>query len=239
MIGVVIAMKEEAVPFINAVGAKPAGIVAKRSIFTAKYTEPTSKIKDTLCIMVSGIGRSNASRATAALIDLGCRAIFNYGSCGCTYKKPIHKQGIAFVPDPGSVWIPDLILDGEFDLSAFTGKKDRDPVHLFKNFGEQSSENEIRLYTVNHFSTTSIDGGAYLVDMEAYDVLSVCDALNIPCRVVKVVSDGADDESASKFDKTLGTVVEQAMPKVLEEVGVFYQILHGLDHSKPQHEVRK
>ena len=205
-IGIIFAMEEEIRPYATALGLVPGENLSGRKAWAAELDGIQCEA------VVCGIGRTNAAMAAASLLLKGYGAVANIGSCGCTYKEPVFWNGAEFRPRIGEVWVPNTFLDGDFWLDS-RGEMSRDPAGISLESGMESVV-EPRIYTVSRFSTSPIEDGGYLVDMESYAIAGVCRAAGVPFKAFKTISDCADESGEDDFDRNLDKVMEESAVKV-------------------------
>ena len=195
-IGVISAMSSELIPLKN---------IVESTYVNAGYM-----------FRISGIGRSCAVTNTIDLITrCKCNAIFNFGSCGSYGSK--YKIG--------DVLVPDIILDG--DISYPKENVWRDPVHIYdckeselKNI--ETSNDHICLYTRSSFSNKKeYDTNNYIEDMEAYEILNVCNYFHIPCHICKIVINEINENSIEQFNNNLIEICNKNINKVFNELEYF------------------
>lgn len=195
-IGVISAMSSELIPLKN---------IVENTYVNAGYM-----------FRISGIGRSCAVTNTIDLITrCKCNAIFNFGSCGSYGSK--YKIG--------DVLVPDIILDG--DISYPKENVWRDPAHIYdckeselKNI--ETSNDHICLYTRSSFSNKKeYDANNYIEDMEAYEILNVCNYFHIPCHICKIVINEINENSIDQFNNNLIEICNKNINKVFNELEYF------------------
>lgn len=169
MRGYVIAMEEEAKPFIEYGGFKQLANLNGYKFYSNKNSR----------LIVSGIGMINASIVTMMLIRSGCSEIINIGTCGAYNIKP-HTivENISF-------------YQGDFDLRCL-GINTKDPCNT-------SQENTNIGYSMSHFADdgdinllSTYGESRFIIDMEGYGIQSVCRKFNVDSLFFKVVSDSGD-----------------------------------------------
>ncbi|MBQ9079739.1 MAG: hypothetical protein IJY27_01585 [Clostridia bacterium] len=145
--------------------------------------------------IIAGMGKVSAQVATSILIHLGCDRIVNIGTCGCTNGKYA----------PGSLVIPNVFYDGDFDLSMLDITS-KDPA------GVNTVEVEVPVpcYTYSTFVTDdrAPDG---IVEMEAYAVVAQCRAFGVPVTVIKIVSDGGN---VDEFEGNVDSVITRHLDEI-------------------------
>ena len=162
------------------------------------------RLKNGDLMIISGVGRTNASMALLQLFQHGCDLIINIGTCGSTYPKM----------KPGAVVIPEIFYDGDFTLVSENYKM-YDGAALNP---ENPSENAVRIFSVSYFSTNPLDSKPYLVDCESYAIAALCKAWPVPSLLIKVVSDNADEEAELTFEENVQRVIQMNIPDILKKV---------------------
>ena len=193
MIGVHIAMEEEARPFINEYGLEE----YKGPVGRFKYYR--GKIDGIFCCMIiPGIGKMNAMVATMSLIDANMDAIINIGSCGANMAgKRV-----------GDVVVPERFYDGDFDLSMFE-QYEKNPFKL------GNKEEGLKCYSFSRLVTSKVEEGEYVVDMEAYASACLCEYYGREYHSIKIISDNANEDALTDFNQNLKNVMESAVPEVV------------------------
>jgi adenosylhomocysteine nucleosidase len=204
MIGVVVALKSEAMPLINKIeNAKEIKLCGK-PCFVGKLADRE------VALIISGIGKVSASLSTQALIDkLGATTIINYGTCGGTNSSinvcDYYMVDKAFQFDFDVREIDDVPLGyiQEYDRVFFNAN--------IINIGLKKQS----LATSDRFSKSEIDlnnilnNACFLRDMEGCAIIQVAVSNDTPVYIVKGVTDvygsGTDGE---QFYKNLSKVCE-------------------------------
>lgn len=204
MIGIVVALKSEAMPLINKIQNAKEIKLCNKPCFIGKLAD-----KD-VALIISGIGKVSASLSTQALIDkLGATAIINYGTCGGTNSSVnvcdyyIIDKAFQFDFDVREIDDVPLGYIQEYDRVFFNAK--------FIDIGL----NKQSLATSDRFSKSEIDlnnilkNGCFLRDMEGCAIIQVAISNDTPVYLVKGVTDvygsGTDGE---QFVKNLSKVCE-------------------------------
>lgn len=176
----------------------------------------TTYVNSGYMFRISGIGRSCAVTNTIDLITrCKCNAIFNFGSCG-SYGD---KYTI------GDVLVPNLVLDG--DINYPPENTWRDPAAIYDcNQSElhdtETDDNTICLYTRSSFShKKEYSASNYLEDMEAYEILNVCNYFHVPCYICKVVVNKICENSIQQFNNNLIEICNKNINKVFNELEYF------------------
>ncbi len=194
-IGYLFAMIEEAEPMAELWGVQ--GTLQIKKLIPLKNGD---------CMIVSGIGRTNAVCALLDLILDGCERIVNIGTCGSTYPE-----------EPGALVIPELFYDGDFQLISENYRM-YDAVNLNP---EEPAPEIRRIFTVSHFCTEPLDSEPYLVDMESYDIIAICRSRNIPVLPLKVVSDNADSDAEMTFEESVLRVIRQNRDEIQNRIEIW------------------
>lgn len=176
----------------------------------------TTYVNSGYMFRISGIGRSCAVTNTIDLITrCKCNAIFNFGSCGSYGSK--YKIG--------DVLVPHIVLDG--DISYPPENIWRDPVHIYdcsqsELKDTEMSDDRICLYTRSSFSNKKeYDADNYIEDMEAYEILNVCNYFHVPCYVCKIVVNEINENSIEQFNNNLIEICNKNISKVFNELEYF------------------
>ncbi|MDS1270996.1 nucleosidase [Lipingzhangella sp. LS1_29] len=156
--------------------------------------EEAAHLDDRLPVLVTGVGKVNAATAVATMA-LGSTSrpagLVNLGTAGALRAQAggTHEVGTVRQHD----------LDDE-TLYALTGRRFAPPIQL--------TEQDVCLATGDAFvadpqTRSRLAAIADLVDMEAYAVAVAARQLQLPVRVVKHVSDAADDTAAASWRDTV------------------------------------
>lgn len=156
-----------------------------------------------LPLVVTGMGKTAAAAATARALaaydDLAGLTVLNVGSAGAL------RSGLASVHEPGIVLNHDLSADAIRAL----GHDPQDRIEV--------GESDVVLATGDVFVSDpavrdALAERAHLVDMEGYAVAYAARAAGVPLRLVKHVSDTADEgalEWASLVDASARALGER------------------------------
>jgi predicted 5'-methylthioadenosine/S-adenosylhomocysteine nucleosidase len=137
-----------------------------------------------LDVLVCGVGKVEAAVRTAeAIARLRPSQVVNVGTCGAL------REGVT------GLFEPSRVVNHDFDAAGIRalGYDVADEVTLAGGDGSV-------LATGDRFVTDPVvrDGlatRASLVDMEGYAIVRAAQAFDVPVRLVKVVSDGADESA--------------------------------------------
>lgn len=140
-------------------------------------------------VVITGVGKTAAAvavtRALAALPSHDDLVVVNIGTAGAL------RDGMAGLHEPVAVLNHDLSADA---LRAFG----YDPQELFELREEAAGEQGVVLATGDLFVSDplvrdELAQRAHLVDMEGYAVVFAARAFGVPVRLVKHISDNADE----------------------------------------------
>ena len=168
---------------------------------------------DGVVVAVSGMGMAAARVATESLIQKqGCRLIINAGVCGAL-KDSLPRGAVYHVSS-----VANEAAD-EIDIQ----------------------EEGLRLISVDEpvFETERkqrLAGQGDLVDMEGYAVAQVCHAHQVPCRLIKGVTDFGDHHGKEDIQTHIDSVSDQVATVVFEIISVrpsFMRKLHSF--TKVEH----
>ncbi|MEU0038747.1 nucleosidase [Streptomyces sp. NPDC006333] len=169
-------------------------IRSDRPLIVAAVEEEAAHLDDRFPLLVTGIGKVNAAAALALTLCRGerPREIVNLGTAGAL------KEGLAGVHEISRVVQHDL--DTAL-LHRISGRVHGAPLTVGAGRGPT-------LATGDTFVTDSavrdrLALEADLVDMEGYAVATVAQHLGIPVRLVKFVSDSADDDAHTTWPEAL------------------------------------
>jgi adenosylhomocysteine nucleosidase len=207
LVGAIIALKREAYPFLEKINYSQS-----KGIFSGNYNDTQFRV------IISGYGKVMAASATQRLID-SCPDIshvIHFGTGG----------GLDDSLKIGDLVIPTQII--EYDvLASFDQHPERHIVKpneyysrlLRESFqcrvgiavsGDQDVDNlELRKKLRENYN-------ALIADWESFAVAKVCELNNIPCAVIRTVSDNADDSAAEFFEKNCHQVSIDLANKILE-----------------------
>lgn len=155
-----------------------------RYLVVAATAADAAHVPADLSLVITGMGKTAAAvataRALAAYDDLAGLTVLNIGSAGAL------RPGLCGVHEPGVVLNHDLSADVVRALG-------HDPQERL-----DVGESEVVLATGDVFVSDPavrdrLAGRAHLVDMEGYAVAYAAREAGVPVRLIKHVSDGADE----------------------------------------------
>lgn len=172
---VVFAMKVEAHPFLKSIGAQE-----------GEWVSLSDDLQ--LLTVISGMGVVAAAAVTALWVR-EVDEIWNFGFAGALHEG-LELGKIYKVNQVGK----HLSLPEEIDgVSKRIAKKLFSPISLGTDKGLSLVSSDYPIYDRSHLDQT-FDGWD-LVDMEGYGICQVADKHGVPCRLHKVVSDFADENT--------------------------------------------
>lgn len=190
-IGIVMAMQEEADVFIHGLRM----LKDKGSSKTYRIMIIRDGLSVGITLIVSGVGRTNGAVATHKLLLEGQDFIFNVGTCGAHGYKV------------GEVLTPDLFYDYDFGIDKY-GHDPNKVNWKYDSIIDFSFCDFIRLFTVSYFCEKKLSKSKYLVDMEAYSIVAMCQSHpNTEVIVIKAVSDNGSEKD---FELNLTDVMNKA-----------------------------
>ncbi|HJR24832.1 MAG TPA: nucleosidase [Acidimicrobiales bacterium] len=143
--------------------------------------------------VLTGIGKVSAATAVAAAIaDRRPSSVLNVGTAGALRDglEGIHRVGRVLEHDVDKVLLGAMIgeeLEEELVLDP------AEPIVLAT--GDVFIQDPgVRLALAER---------AHLVDMEGYAIARACAAMGVPCEIVKVVSDTADEDAARSWSEQM------------------------------------
>lgn len=221
-IGLVVAMDKEITPFLQTDGV----LIKEETTCGHKVFFYNLKGKE-LCLIKSGIGEIHASSATAILIGVyKCDVILNFGVCGSL----VDEIGVL------NAVIVEGVVHYDFDLSPI----DKVLVGQYPDYDSPliSTNQELRNLvlkinpTLKEVVCASADKfvenqaikedlykkyQAKVCDMECAGILITCNKANVPCLIIKAVSDGkGGQEEYFKRVKNASLVYINTLVKCIE-----------------------
>lgn len=224
MIGVIVAIDEE----MNAIKEKMKDI-EEQKIYNLHFYK--GKINDKRYVVVkSGVGKANAARTTQILVDrfeIDC--IINFGTAG----------GINYNLQIGDVVIGETLLQHDFDTSTFGDEKfyitgagkyffsDKELITKAEDILEKLDEDfnviigtiatgDVFVSDPEHKIKILTECKADCVEMEGAAIAQVCNLDNIPCIVIRGISDVPNGSNNIEFEK-YAEMASKRCVKILEK----------------------
>lgn len=155
--------------------------------------EEAAHLDTTLPVLITGVGKVNAALAVTRHLARSPRPsmIINLGTAGAL------RAGLHGTHEIKRVWQHDFDSDS---IKALTGREYGPDLTL--------AEEGLVLATGDVFVSDPalrdrLAAEAHLVDMEGYAVAAAAAAFDLPIRMVKHVSDSADDSAARSWTSTV------------------------------------
>lgn len=212
MIAFVVALKSEAEYFLKEIDCLNEEKLAGKVLYTGKYHD-----KD-IALILSGVGKVNASLATQAIIDkFSPELVFNFGTAGGANESVKHM----------TYYVIDKCCQYDFDLSELDGcsvgyMSEFDGIYFNNDtFGIDFLEYKT-LTTADMFSNkieninTVRKLGGDARDMEGSAVAQVCKLNGVKLFMLKGITDTYDNP-AKEFYINLTTVCK-GFPEVISKV---------------------
>ena len=211
-IGFVVAMSKEMSVFIQKLG-KEKGTDTVLGFLVRKYKIGNKK----LYLIDAGVGEISSALATNILIsnyDVDC--IVNFGVCGSLDNNldiadivfvksvfhfdrdtsPIDNCEIGYYPEFGEKY---LSVNPEMLESA---KK-------VQNLPEVVCASSEKFVASTDTKQMLVSHGANICEMESAGVVITCKRMNVPCLIVKAVSDKADESASMSFTEMLNLAMQR------------------------------
>ena len=192
----VIAMESEAACVLAHLTGSFESLEYGRKVVTGQLLD------ETVMVVVSGIGKSNAAAATQFTIQAGADEILNVGVCG------------GFEPEMkiGDLYEVDRAVQYDFDLAQLNGteigvlNERTSPYIPMRTTGRYPAKT---LATGDHFNDNTADLpllkhlGVGLRDMEGAAIAHVCETAGVPCRALKCVTNVLGSGATGQFAENL------------------------------------
>ncbi len=191
-IGIIFAMREELDELL-----KNINITHETTIYNITFYEAT--IYDKECILVeSGVGKVNSSRITQLLIDkFNPDCVFNIGVAGSVSEDVLLTH----------IVVGEKMVCYDFDITAFDHEKGYIPgigvyinnsnelINISKSLEEENvhygiiASGDKFVTDKNESENISKEFNALCVEMEGSSISQVCFLCNVPCLVIRSISD--------------------------------------------------
>lgn len=149
------------------------------------------QLGDRLPLLITGVGKVRAATAVSRLLAVSRPAlVVNIGTAGAL------RHGLDGVHEVGTV------IQHDFDSAAIervTGVGYGPPLHLGDGLTLATGDQFVQGGPVRE----ALAGHADLVDMEGYAVAAACLDADVPVRLVKLVSDEADERALRSWVDTV------------------------------------
>lgn len=210
-IGVVVAMEEEMKDVLHVFGQ----LVREDNVATFAIKEFSLQNKQ-IYLIASGIGNIKAAMATQLLIEkYGVGTIVNFGLVGGLSDDLHGFQELLVnkvVPydfsfnvsnrDAAGILMGEKSAFMEIDCSQFPFLSELNLTKVVCASADKFvNSQELKDELVGRF-------GAQICEMEAYGIVSACKIYNVPCIMIKAISDMADEHAKKSFVETASGVVD-------------------------------
>lgn len=168
-----------------------------RPLLVVALQEEADGLDDTLPILITGPGKVHAAVAVSAALSKSRPAsVVNLGTAGAL------RGGLS------GIYEVSTVIQHDFDHAAIRALVKRDygmPIGLDAGAGAAS----LVLATGDRFIADSdvrsaLARDAHLVDMEGYAVAWAARAAGVPVRLIKLVSDDADESAGRSWAESVG-----------------------------------
>ncbi len=196
MIGIICAMQEEALAIVRSLGLKK----IRNRVFDLYGNKKVT-------LIVSNVGKSQAALAATYLaVNFTPKLLLNAGVVG--RLNPKIKIGEVVVVKSvlqHDVYVPKKIRPQYlYDAIACTAPKSLPRLRRVTLLtGDQFMDDANKVKKLRALGD--------IIDMEGYSVALVAQTFNIPCIMIKAVSDGADEEAAKMFMQNLDTAMAETI----------------------------
>ena len=185
--------------------------MSRRPVVVAAFAAEVADVPDGVEVVITGLGKANAASATTERLlsggDLGEIEIWNVGTAGAL------RDGLDGVFTPNRVLNHDLYGDA---IRALGLDPDDDIDLAVPGDGTVLASGDV--FVTDPVIRARLAERAHLVDMEGYGVVVACRRLAVPVRLVKHVSDNADDaamgwnDAVAHSSQALGRWLEHHLP---------------------------
>ncbi|MEO3742034.1 nucleosidase [Plantactinospora sp. B5E13] len=164
-----------------------------RPLLVVALAEEAAYLDRSLPVLVTGMGKVNATLALATTLARGPlpSAVVNLGTAGAL------RSGWTGLHEVGQVFQHDL--DTDF-LRALTGLTVGAPVTLAGDGPVLATGDQ---FVAEESARARLAEQAHLVDMEGYAVASTAARFGVPVRLIKQVSDEADESAARSWQESV------------------------------------
>nr|WP_269330014.1 nucleosidase [Kineosporia babensis] len=169
-------------------------ISADKPLLVVAVKEEAQFLDAGLPVLITGIGKINATTALTLTLAAGVRpaSLVNLGTAGAL------RSGLVGLHEISTVIQHDLDTDLLFRL---TGETYGAPLQLAAPGGIALASGDT--FVAGGPQRDALAEQAHLVDMEGYAVAAAAARLDLPVRLIKLVSDDADENSARTWPETV------------------------------------
>ncbi|MEU3985443.1 nucleosidase [Streptomyces sp. NPDC026672] len=169
-------------------------IHSDRPLIVAAVAEEAARVDSRFPVLVTGMGKVNAAAALSLTLAAGGRPreIINLGTAGALREMPGGVHEIAYV------------IQHDLDrglLQSISGYSYGHPLRVGPDAGPVLATGDT--FVSDSAVRERLAREADLVDMEGYAVATVAERLGIPVRLVKFVSDQADESARTTWPEAV------------------------------------
>lgn len=163
----------------------------RRVVVVAALASEVAHVPDGVEVVLTGLGKSAAAAVTAELVaerGPGSIDVWNVGTAGAL------RDGLE------GIHLPSRVLNHDLNAEAIRslGIDPREELAVAGGDGIVLASGDV--FVADPVLRDALAQRAHLVDMEAYGVVLACERRGVPIRVVKHVSDQADEGAMSWAD---------------------------------------
>lgn len=197
MLAVIVAMQKEADVLLSHSIISDESLNCGKKFYKCRFNDIP------FCLILSGVGKSNAAAATMLALTSGADRILNYGVAG----------GLTSKAKIGSVLQIEKAVEFDFDLSEINGTPVGTPDECTTPYFDLSRQNNSFptgiLASGDRFGCGHKDDGilqqlkADVRDMEGAAIAHIAYAAKVPCWIFKSISDNAGEQSVREYHENL------------------------------------
>lgn len=224
-IGLVAAMAKELNVFLKNVG------VEKNKYTTGPFTVyEFEKDGKSLFVTDSGVGEVSSSLATQILITVyGVEGVINFGVCG-SLDSSLKIADIVFGKSVYHFDRDTSLLDNcpvgyytEYQTDKLSSKDDLLVLasNLFPDIKSVVVASSEKFVANSQLKQELYNKGARVCEMEALGVTLTCIKNDLPCLLVKAISDNADEKAQMSFNEMLTIAMEKCsvlVQKIIQNI---------------------
>ena len=176
------------------------------TLVVAALHEEVAHVTGDIDVLVTGVGKARAAAALAGRLATGPRPelVVNVGTAGAVDGLVTGLVEVGYVTQHDLPYDAIEVLVGRPQPRGYVLSPGAAPIEVV------SGPNDVVwLATADQFVADAATArrlaaaGLHVVDMEAYAFAAVCAEMNVPLRIVKVVSDFADEDAGANWLDTI------------------------------------
>jgi adenosylhomocysteine nucleosidase len=172
-----------------------------RPLLVVALDEEAERLDDSLPVLITGVGKLRAGTAvTSVLLQAGRpESVINIGTAGALAPglEGIHEIAAVIQHDFDDAALFDL-LGQHFGAPLLLGDHPDEDCPFTRALPRPVLATGDRFVAGGH-ARAALATQADLVDMEGYAVAAACRGLGVPVRLVKLVSDAADEDASQTW----------------------------------------